>query len=657
MSPRRLAVAFAVFAVATLLFDASREPWRVTTLDLSAWQAPRWDTLLANLRATGVCIAILLAGAGLGRAFRPLLAGLPEAGLRHVAALGLGLAALSVATLGLAALHLALPSVTGSLLALAAAAGAHALWQERDALRAHRAGAAIGTALLLSPALAAFGANPGWDALTYHLAIPERYLHANGIVVSPWSVLSAYPHATAMLYLHAEALDAVPAASALHLAFGALAAWLVWDAARQASPRAGLFALAALAACPLFTWELSVAYADLSATFYTLLAVRILTAAPPTWHEGRVAALVGSFAGCAAACRYPSWPLVPIVAAVLAFHRPGAARWRAPAIALGCAALPLLPWLVRNLVFTGNPTSPLLQEALAPVVPSFFAPEALAQNRAFLDQIGPGRGLLDLLRAPFDLTFRARFGDYQHYGFRIGALYLVGIVAALFARAARPVGPSAAAPWWIVGLTGLAWFYTAQEPRYLLPTLALVAWLGAVAADRLVPARASAWSWGAVLALAVAQAQLPQWSALPQRLGVAIGSLPLRERPIERLAARLRASLAPEDRVVMFFEPLARPMQGLDYVPHHLGNGSPLLVALHDAVAEQDVGGLFVTLGATHVLLETRPGVFATPQLSEGYTYADLTRDVRALGSFLEARGREVEREGTLVVYALEARS
>lgn len=652
-------------ALAAVITRLVQTPLAVSVADFASWNAPTPGALGDAVRALGVLAALHLAAIGYGTPFARLVAWLPQP-LPAVARLALGFATLSAATLALAAAQqvgrgasAALLGV-GAVLALAALVrGARPRLPRCDAPSAL---AWVGLGLALPAALAAFGPDPGWDALTYHLAIPERYLFAGGVVVSPWSVLSTYPHATAMLYLHAEVFDSVAAARLLHFEFGVLSAWLLWHAAHEASRRAGWLAAATLAACPLFAWELTVAYADLSATFYALLAVRALATQPARADEMRWAACAGLLAGAAAACRYPSWPLVPIVACtvLLPGTRTLAARSRAAALAFGTALLPLAPWLLRNAIFTGNPTAPLLQEWFSGSGPGFFDPGALAQNRAFVRSIGFGQGLDDLLRLPFDLSFRARLGDYTRFGFEIGALYGVALVAGLATLGLRREAgdrPSTRVVWWVAGLSTLVWFASAQDPRYLLPALALTAWGGAIAADRLLPARAPAWSWALPLALALLPVQLPRITALPHHLAVASGARIPEARPVDRLGDRLRASLPPDHRLVSMLQPLAYPLEGLDYLPHHLGNGSPLLLALHAAREANTVAAWFAELGATHVLLETRPSTFMTPHPVPGYSPDDFAGDLRALEAFLAEHATLEFSEGSLVVYRLEPRS
>jgi len=655
-------------ALGALDITFAREPVALAVPEAAWLGAPSASHALAWLRGLAGLGLLNLAAWGLGGSTARWLPTASDPGTRVPAQLGLGFAALSIVVLGMAALHLLFSWALGSLLAVACGAALIAEmprrrehWRAtRRALRGRGPLGLIIAALLAAPALAAFGPDPGWDALTYHLAVPERYLFANAIVVTPHSVFSTFPHATAMLYLLAQWLDGSALAQLLHLEFGVLTAWLAWRMAREASPRAAWLTLAALAACPLFAWELRVAYADLSAAFYTLLAIRVLSVMRPS-HEGRGLIAAGLFAGAAAACRYPSWPLLPILLACLWLPgspvAPGVRPRLRASIAFGGAALaPLAPWLLRNALFTGNPIAPLMQSLFSASGAEYFAPLAVEQNAIFLRAIGMGRGPLDLLTLPWNLTFEAHHGDYTAFGFRIGVLYAVGLVAGLLAG--RDKGPlRTAAIWWpAAGLT-LVWFFTAQEPRYLLPALVLIAIGGARAADALLPTGIRGRFWLAIPLLAVAHTQLPILTSLPERYAVAAGRLEATEPAAVRMAQRMRGELDGDARVVLFFEPRSYYFAGLDTVPYHLGNGSPLLVQLHEAAEADALPALFASLGATHLLLETRLQPITMPRFTRDYIRETFAADVRALKRFLASHATQTLEEGSLALYRLESES
>ena len=642
----------ALAAIALLVFYwavLARSPL-ITPLPDAVWlAAPTPARTAALLKALGGLTLINLAAWGMGTSLGRRFPLGPVPGVRALASLGLGMIVLSLAVLGLAALHAAEAQALAAVLAGGAAIGLLNLARSARPRRptGRECALVLGGALLLaSPLLAAFDADPGWDALTYHLPLAERTAFANGSFVTPWSVFSAFPHAMSMLYLLTQTLDSTALARWLHLEFGVLTALLAVVLARTVSHRAGWLAAAALAACPLFAWELGIAYADLPACFFTLLAVALLR---PRLGLARCAA-AGLFAGAAAACRYPSWG-VPVVLVALVWlpDTVRASRLRASLAVAAGALVPLAPWIVRNFAFTGNPFSPALQSFFAAPGAEFFAPLALTQNAAFIRAIGPGHGPLDLLALPWRLTVEAAPDDYRWFGYRVGPLYLLGVIAALGWGGGAKGSALVRRLWSAAGLSLLFWFFTAQDPRYLLPALVLAAVAGAIAADRAVGSRRL---WLLLPILAVLHAQLPVWTALPQRYGTALGRLSVSDAPAARVGQRLRAELTSGDRVVLLFEPRAWFFRGLDYVPYHLGDGSPLLVAIHRARRE-GLDALFRDLGATHFVVNTRLGPQTTPYFVPAYSHDSFETDLAVLNEFLGRRTEFLFREGSLEVRRL----
>jgi hypothetical protein len=96
-----------------------------------------------------------------------------------------------------------------------------------------------------------------------------------------------------------------------------------------------------------------------------------------------------------------------------------------------------------------------------------------------------GRDLLALVGLPWNLTMRVEPGVYEAFGFQIGCLYLLGAVACLAQSEARR-NPIARMLLPFIAVLVLLWFFTIQEPRYLLPALALVAVVGGIGWDRLL---------------------------------------------------------------------------------------------------------------------------------------------------------------------------
>ena len=155
---------------------------------------------------------------------------------------------------------------------------ARACWRARPIHRSWRR-SLVAAALVLvgaGPLASAFVPFYGWDALTYHLAVPERYLFHGGIWMTPFSIFSACPHTVEMLYALALGIGGPPLAKLINLQYAVLLMVTAYRLAARRSLRAGLIALALLIGEPLLQWEVTLTYNDLALAFHALVAVAAL---------------------------------------------------------------------------------------------------------------------------------------------------------------------------------------------------------------------------------------------------------------------------------------------------------------------------------------------------------------------------------------------
>ena len=628
--------------VSAAIFRYPQDPALSFAPGLLGW--PQGGKLAAVLLSCAGLLALDLAAYAAGRAlYRRLRPGAPPSLLGVLEQMALGFLVLAWGALALAALHaLHRPLMASLVVALAAAGGALA-WGDRGALvlRPTRRRLLIGAgaaALLVSPFLAAWVPDYGWDAFTYHLALPERYLFRDRIVVTPLFPYSAFPQTVEMLYLIALGLGSDALAKLIHLQFGVLTALAVYASARSASLRAGLLAVAILAADPLFNWELSVAYNDLAAALFAVLAA----AAFAEWRRTKAPAalrVAAIFAGACLSVRYPGG-VVPAAAVALIWLAPPWRAWRPKLLAsltfAGVAAIVLSPWLLRNLVFTGNPVSPAAQPLFHAPCHEYFDPVALAQSIAGTRSIGVGRGVVDLLLLPVNLTLRARIGDYAGFGFRIGVLYVLGLLAFLLGRRDRPA-PAVTTELQLAGLVVLLWFFSFQEPRYLLPALSLIAIAGGVGLDAILPrGRGAAILLWLVPLAALVHTQGSALQLLPWRYGYALGGLSVEgfeaQEPALAVAPALRRAMGPGDRLLLVHEPRGFFYRGLDYVP---ATSPDVMQLIHGSRSREALAERLRSLGVTHVLVNTNNlGRYRT-WFVEGYAPADHERALALLEAFL----------------------
>jgi 4-amino-4-deoxy-L-arabinose transferase-like glycosyltransferase len=332
-----------------------------------------------------VALWILLAAVGLGLcivdALRP---GAIELRWRLMSAVALGLGSLSLLVLGLGILGLL---QRGLWIALLVAFTGLGIWrvlavrppmtpnEERPTTRGVEwlwllAGAFAGLAILaatLPPGILWPGEGNGYDVLEYHLAAPREYFDAGRITYLPHNIYSNFPFNMEMLYLlamvlHGGAVQAALTAQLLHVLVGILAIAAVWLAGREIGRGAGIVAGVMAAICPIVIYVAALAYVECGLLIFSAMAlaavIRSSRADGPTASRWMIVA--GLCAGFACGCKYTGVPatLIPLALAALwmATRRRSLSLMAAFVVA---AVVAVSPWLIKNIVCTGNPFFPL----------------------------------------------------------------------------------------------------------------------------------------------------------------------------------------------------------------------------------------------------------------------------------------------------------
>ena len=594
--------------------------------------------LAAAARSVIALLVLNLAALGAGRAF-PRFGWSRPRGLAVVNRITLGLFALAHAVFVLGMLGWLSPRAVGLLVAAAAVASVPAIlgavrrWTASGSprLAAHGVPALAWLMLpaLALPLLSAFVPEYGWDALTYHLALPERFLRVGRLEFDPFSAYTVIPLLTEMLYAIALALDGPALAKLIHLELGVLLLVALASLASRFGSIAALFAAACLMADPLFLWEATIVYSDLALALLALLA----TAAVLDWDADpspSALALAAVFCGLCAGVRYQGAFVgaALIVAVLLAGKHPVRLRLRfAAAVAAGIAVF-VAPWLLRNLLHAGTPFA---QNAFDPVLGRQLA--------AFREVMGMGQGFVAFLAGPWNVTMRTTPGMYSDsFGYQIGPLYLLSVILAL-AMARR--NPEAALLLRSIVVQYTAWFLTFQESRYLLPTLVTAALAGAITVQRLFAAapRTTRAAMAVAPAVATALALVTSWTASGPLYRIAFGDIPaqavMNSTAAEEVGAMLRAEPRRPIRALALFESRTWHLRGVDSIPYHVHEGSPTLLAVHRALGARSLCRWLNEARVTHIVANTSTPRVTRPFFVEGYTAQDYARDLELLNHFL----------------------
>ncbi|MGD2251915.1 MAG: hypothetical protein PVF70_03255 [Anaerolineales bacterium] len=441
--------------------------------------------------------------------------------------IGLGLGILGLVMLILGAIRAYWPAVAWSVIGLALPLGLRAFYLDlREALPSVSGGLgnkALAFFVLATLALAFLSAltpPTAFDSLVYHLTGPKLYTQAHRLHHDVDLAHLGFPHWGAMQFTWGMLLAGPQLAQLFHFTFALLTLALVPGIVNRVAPGRGWLAAALMMVVPSAALLSSWAYVEWMTMFAGLAAFRILCdqqmfalpsgAAPVAaakasaadkrgllgWLDrlrsgtsrmrpaDRRAALVGVFAGLAFAAKYTTLGLVlGLALAVILSDR----SLRSLLIFGGAALVVIAPYLLKNLLLTGNPVYPFL------LTGKFWD----AARMSWQSRPGTGLNALQLLMAPWDATIWGLeggvVGDHPPYSATVGPLLLMLLPLLVIGwrrrsqderrllRLMMVVCLVAYAGW----LISLAYSGLLVQTRLLLPILPLLAILAAVGFDGL----------------------------------------------------------------------------------------------------------------------------------------------------------------------------
>jgi hypothetical protein len=347
-----------------------------------------WNYLTQRLPLWGAAALILSGSWGLGVILlRTLRLGKWSAWEELTLGCLLGLCGVSLSTLGLGLCGMLWQPLFIALLTAAALVGAVIVrrdWSTRESGSAPREWMWLLAAAPFLIAIAFGSVSPptDFDVQEYHLGGPKEWFLQGRIAFLSHNVYTSFPFFTEMLLLCGMAVSGDwywggVAGQAVLAAFAPLTALGLWQAARRWwSPRAGLLAAFIYLSTP-WVYRISIiAYSEGGLTAYLFAALWVTLVAIERLQQNEpargVLILAGLFAGSAMACKYPGLisvviPLAGAIALIAARVRAqstlAASRWTSIATSLGWfllgTTLTIGPWLLKNLVETGNPVYPL----------------------------------------------------------------------------------------------------------------------------------------------------------------------------------------------------------------------------------------------------------------------------------------------------------
>ena len=242
------------------------------------------------------------------------------------------------------------------------------------------------------------------DGTAYHLGLVARYYREHGFRLLTTNMYANLSQGVEMLYLFAFAFGRHSAASLVHFSFlAALPLAMLAYARRFGFPAAGAAAALLVFLSPVVGMDGTTAYNDVAVAaivFSLFYLVQI-------WDENRAHRLfipIGLVAGFCYAAKYTAFLAVPYALGFVGWKLLRARRplLKPLLVISACALVLILPWVLKNWIWLGNPFSPFFNELFPnPYVHLSLEQEWTRYLRSYTD-------VKSVWQIPLEVTARGR---------------------------------------------------------------------------------------------------------------------------------------------------------------------------------------------------------------------------------------------------------
>ncbi len=217
--------------------------------------------------------------------------------------------------------------------------------------------------ILLVNLIVAFAPERGFDALWYHLVIPQVFIQEGALFYIPGGLLyySAMPKLIDLLYILPLSFDLGFVTRIMSYIFGVMTLFVTYNLARNfVNRKLAFLSLVLLTSNLVFSWQMSTAYIDMARTFFELLAIATIFG----WMKTKNNTLFIESALCmglATATKVLSFATVIPMLLFLALYFiyfEKSVKFRPLILYAVLVLLVVLPWWLFAWVNTGNPFYP-----------------------------------------------------------------------------------------------------------------------------------------------------------------------------------------------------------------------------------------------------------------------------------------------------------
>jgi 4-amino-4-deoxy-L-arabinose transferase-like glycosyltransferase len=569
----------------------------------------------------------LVLSCGLGGGLLSLFGLAIPAGERFIFSLGLGFGAIAYIMLLLGALGALNKSLILPIFLLGSAVSAYKIkiWTfragalKRELAELRRLGSAwnalalLGALFCLLNIVMAFVPETFYDSHVYHLAAPGYYLLKHSILPMSFLSHSNFPLNQSMLYTLALALGSNETlAKLIHCTMGLLTVLLIYlSVKRFYNVKTAFFAALIFCSTPIFALNSWTCGNDVGLTFFFTLAYLTYLGWLQTGGAGPFA-LFSVFSGVAAGTKYTAAFSIAGLAVSLAVR-----QWRISgpvnavkklALYSGTVFLFLLPWLLKNYIFTRNPFQPFFYAALGGENLKLVSGGTAGILNTPQNLVG--FKITSFLASPWTLTLNG--GDSLTY---IGPVFLLLLPCLLFFRRTdRLIKYSLV----MFSAGYAAWYLGTPAYRYMLPLFTALSvclgWAAYFISERfkifkLLFAAILAVNFGAVLTVACAlglDAYFAKGASRDEFLSV---SRVLYPNPPYAAIEWSNKNLPPDAKV--FFIGESRPFRmKRDFLSYSVEtNVQPLMAYLRKAKSADDLSAALRGDKFTHLLINYREAI------------------------------------------------
>jgi hypothetical protein len=329
------------------------------------------------------------------------------------------------------------------------------------------------TAVAASSLVQALAPPNDFDAISYHLPIPLRDVELGQISLPTdframqalWPAMAGNLSRFILVFSSGETAQLAHSTFGLAAALGTALLVIRLGGQLTVALIGALFFLVAR----VVIWEMGTVETDVPFAAFSIASVIVYTVWRSTYSP-RLAVLFGLMIGGTILTKYLGFTVALSFAGLMLYDAISSRKsWKSLPIGPLMAAVVILPHVIRNFATTSNPVFPLFNATINPG-------EVSPLDSSIADALGTGRGLWDLITAPWNLSI---YPMHYYDGMVLGAPYFLAFLPlALLDRKALAS--------WLPGLSICAlyfimWFWLlSQQIRFLLPILPVIAGLAAV---------------------------------------------------------------------------------------------------------------------------------------------------------------------------------